>query len=209
MNLALPNGRNGQVLALALTAAVAAAIWFGAISPLRDWYAQRDEHVAARRALAVRMARLAATLPELRATAGAAEAPAAAVELLEGDTDAIAAANLQQRVQALASAAGAAISSAEVLPVEHDGSATAPQDDRPIRLRLSLEAGWPVLMQLLVAIETGPPLMLIDDLRLEGSRAVLRASVPPMQASLTVTGFRHVGSAAPAATGPQAAPGSP
>jgi hypothetical protein len=165
--------------------------------PLVDWYALRQDSLVGRRELAVRMARLAASLPELQAAARAADMPAAAVALLEGETDAIAAANLQQRVQALAATAGAVISSAEVLPVERDVAANAAQEDRAIRLRVSLEANWPVLMQVFDMIETGPPLMLIDDVRMEGARALLRAAMPPMQASLTVTGFRHPAPANP------------
>jgi type II secretory pathway component PulM len=185
----LPTGRKGQALALALTVLVLMLIFWGAVLPLSDWYAAQAETLSQQEALATRMARIAATLPALRAQEAAAPAAAAPVALLQGETDAIAAANLQERLQALAAAAGTSLSSVEMLPVDRPSNEPA-ESDRAIRLRLMLNAPWATLIKFLDVIEAGPPLMLIDDLRLEGVRLVLRDS-PPLQASLTVTGFRH------------------
>lgn len=189
MKQTLPTGRKGQALALALTVLVLMLIFWGAVLPLSDWYAAQAETLSQQEALATRMARIAATLPALRAQEAAAPAAAAPVALLQGETDAIAAANLQERLQALAAAAGTSLSSVEMLPVDRPSNEPA-ESDRAIRLRLMLNAPWATLIKFLDVIEAGPPLMLIDDLRLEGVRLVLRDS-PPLQASLTVTGFRH------------------
>jgi len=189
VKLSLPTGRNGQVLALALTTLVLVLILWGAVLPVHDWYLAQAEKLAQQQALATRMARIAATLPALRAQERAAPEEAAPVVLLQGETDSIAAANLQERLQALAAAAGTSLSSVEMLPVDHPTNEPA-ETDRAIRLRVMLNAAWPNLMKFLDVIEAGPPLMLIDDVRLEGVRLVLRDS-PPLQASLTVTGFRH------------------
>jgi type II secretory pathway component PulM len=185
----LPTGRKGQALALALTVLVLMLIFWGAVLPMSDWYAAQAETLSQQEALATRMARIAATLPALRAQEAAAPAAAAPVALLQGETDAIAAANLQERLQALAAAAGTSLSSVEMLPVDRPSNEPA-ESDRAIRLRLMLNAPWATLIKFLDVIEAGPPLMLIDDLRLEGVRLVLRDS-PPLQASLTITGFRH------------------
>ncbi len=189
MKLSLPAGRKGQALALALTALALVLILWGAVLPVHDWYSAQAEKLAQQQALATRMARIAATLPALRAQETAAPEEAAPVVLLQGETDSIAAANLQERLQALAAAAGTSLSSVEMLPVDHPTNEPA-ETDRAIRLRVMLNAPWPSLMKFLDVIEAGPPLMLIDDVRLEGMRLVLRDS-PPLQASLTVTGFRH------------------
>ncbi len=189
MKQTLPTGRKGQALALALTVLVLMLIFWGAVLPMSDWYAAQAETLSQQEALATRMARIAATLPALRAQEAAAPAAAAPVALLQGETDAIAAANLQERLQALAAAAGTSLSSVEMLPVDRPSNEPA-ESDRAIRLRLMLNAPWATLIKFLDVIEAGPPLMLIDDLRLEGVRLVLRDS-PPLQASLTITGFRH------------------
>src|ERR1700730_14102490 len=43
MNAALPTGRRGQVLALALTLLVGALLWIAIVNPLTGLYAQRAE----------------------------------------------------------------------------------------------------------------------------------------------------------------------
>lgn len=201
MTIHLPTGRPGRSLALGLTIAGLVLIWWGAVRPLAGWYDAQNDTLAQRQALAIHMARLAGSLPTLRQQQALAPAEAAPVALLEGETDAIAAANLQERLQALAASAGTSIATAEMLPVERQAGEVA-ESDRAIRLRLTMNAPWPSLMRLLNMIEDGPPLMLVDDLRLEcghleggrleGGRFLLaRGAAASLQASLTVTGFRH------------------
>jgi general secretion pathway protein M len=203
--MTLPNGRNGQLLALGLTALVLALVWLGAVRPLTEWYSEQADALALQQAVALRLTRLAATLPALReeaaATLTATPAAASLVELLEGETDGIAAANLQARLQDLAATTGTSFTSVEMLPVEGPGQPLPGKPvntDRAVRLRVMLDAPWPKLMALLDRIKVGPPLMLIDDLRLESSRHLLGTADSPLQAGLTVTGFRQPGAAAAA-----------
>ena len=118
MDLALPGGRPGKLLAVALVLLVLALIWVVVAGPLMRLYADRAEALEQQRNIAHRMELLAATLPELQARAeaeaGSGPAPNA---LISGNTDAIAGATLQQRVQDMASRVGANLTSTETLPV--------------------------------------------------------------------------------------------
>ena len=180
---ALPDGRRGQLLAMALSLAIVASVWAGVVAPLVAWHSDQTELLEQRRALAGRMAALAETLPALQQQAAARNvtgpAPSA---VLEGDTDAVAGAALQQLVQQMATGAGISLSSVEVLPAEAVGGY------RRIGLHLALAAPWPALVQLLQAIEQASPPMLIDDLRLHGPPP--QSAVLPMDASFTVLAFR-------------------
>jgi len=212
MKIALPQGRpqgypkrqKGQLLALLLTAAVVALVWWGAVQPLRDWYTSQAETLAQQQLLAFRMARIASALPSLRAQKAAAPAESTAPHaslpnlLLEGDTDEIAAANLQERLQALALSAGTSLNSVENLPAERQAG-EPPSTERAIRLRITLVTQAAHFRSLLDAIEEGPPLMLVDDVRLSAPRLPMQAMLP-LEASLTVTGFRHPAAAAATAT---------
>ncbi len=208
MKVALPEGRSGRFLALLLTAVAVVLIWWGAVQPLRDWYTSQAETLAQEQLLAFRMARIASTLPSLRAQKEAAPAEATAPHanlpnlLLQGDTDEIAAANLQELLQALAVSAGTSLNSVENLPAERQTGETA-SSDRPIRLRVTLVTQAANFRSLLDAIEEGPPLMLVDDVRLSAPRLPMQATLP-LEASLTVTGFRHPVAAAATAVSPAA-----
>ena len=181
----LPTGRRGQALALALLLLVVAAAWVAVASPLLDWHADRAETLQQRTTLARRMAQVAAGLPELqrRAAAAAAAGPVAAA-LLEGSTDAVAGATLQQLIQDMAGRAGATLSSTEALPAE------AVAAYRRIGVRVALSAPWAVLVQLLQAVEQSSPQMLVDDLQIHGIRQFGATSEPPLEASFVVLGFR-------------------
>ncbi len=181
----LPTGRRGQALALALLLLVLAAAWLAVASPLLDWHTDRAEALQQRGLLARRMAQVAAGLPELqRQAAAAAAAGPVAATLLDGSTDAVAGANLQQLVQDMAGRAGATLSSTETLPAE------AVADYRRIGVRVALSAPWAVLVQLLRAIEQASPQMLVDDLQIHGVRQFGVTGEPPLDASFTVLGFR-------------------
>jgi general secretion pathway protein M len=193
MENALPEGRRGRLLALALTLSVLAALWLGCARPLIDWYGAQSEVLGQRRALLQHMTQVAATLPTLQRQSSGERPPPAS--LLEGASDAIAGAALQDIVQAMGAAAGASFSSIETLPAEQRGAY------RRIGLRLSLAAPWPVLIELLRAAETGAPrapgvkgaavpAMLIDDLQLRAPPLQLRAAGAPVTASFTILAFR-------------------
>jgi general secretion pathway protein M len=184
----LPDGVRGRVLAMALTLTAVAAIWAGCLQPLIDWHASRTETLEQRRLLLQRMIALAATLPELQRQSSSDHAPAAA--LLEGQSDAIAGAALQGEVQQMAAQAGAELNSMEMLPGEQR------QSYRRIGLRVTTTAPWPVLIELLRAIEQGSPRMLVDDLQLRAPPIELRSNSQPISAAFTTFAFRSGSSGA-------------
>ena len=141
---ALPEGRRGQALAVGLLLLCLGLVWIVVAAPLIALHGERAEVIAGRRALAARMAQLAATLPDLRAQAASVQAvgPAQAA-LLGGATDAVAGATLQQLVLDLAVQAGATPSSTETLAAEQVGAY------RRVGVRIALTAPWPVLVRLL------------------------------------------------------------
>ncbi len=184
-SLPLPTGRPGQALAVALLLAVAALAWSSAAAPLTDLYASRAESLAQRTTLARRMAQATADLPALQQASSrfvAAGPPPAA--LLSGAGDAVAGATLQQLVQDMAARTGATLSSSETMPAEQAGAY------RRIAVRVALSAPWPVLASLLRSIAEASPGMLVDDMQLHGTRQIEGTGELPMDASLTVLGFR-------------------
>ena len=198
----LPVGRAGQALAVALTAIAVLLVWEAVASPLIDWYGARADAVIRQREIAARMQALVREMPLLQREAARSRAAGPPVSaLLGGNSDAIAAASLQGRVQDLASSVGTALSSTEALPARQQGAY------RRVALRVSFNADLPVLVHLLQAIEASKPRMLVDDIQLHTSPIIIaqgHGTSPPLDVSLTVVGFR-AGHAADADTGGQAA----
>ena len=195
---ALPEGRRGQALAVGLLLLCLGLVWIVVAAPLIALHGERAESLAGRRALAARMAQLAATLPDLRAQAATVQAVGPAQSaLLEGATDAVAGATLQQLVLDLAVQAGATPSSTETLAAEQVGAY------RRVGVRIALTAPWPVLVRLLQAAAEATPGLLVNDLQIRGSRLLVRPADVPLDALMTVSAFRAGG--VPAA-GAQAAP---
>jgi len=181
---ALPTGPRGRLLALAITLLALALLWFGAVSPLLDWYAGREEALRDRAAYAARLEALATTLPALqRQAAQAATAGKTEVLVLAGADDAIAGAALQGQVESMAHDAGATLASVETLPVEQVGRY------RRIGVGISVNAPWAVLVRLIRAVEQATPPMFVDNLQIESDTNGQMAD-PPLQASLSVLAFR-------------------
>jgi general secretion pathway protein M len=178
-------GRRGQALALAVTLLVGAIIWVGLLQPLLSWHAERAETLAERRALADLKEGLAVTLPSLRRQAEAwAGGQASAGVTLSGASDAVAGAMLQERVQIMATAAGATPTSVETLAAEQTGTW------RRIGLRVALTTTWPVLVMLLQALDQATPRMLVDDLHVHSTLLVANPVALPLQTSFTIYAFR-------------------
>jgi general secretion pathway protein M len=187
------SGQRGQALAVAFTVVTVALLWFGVVDPARAWFSDREALLERRQELLAHMRDLAATLPALQAASSSkrdAGAKAATI-LLAGDSDAVAAADLQERVQKMAADAGASLTAVETLP-----PAPAATAWHKIALRISLNASWPVLMELLRSVEQSPMRILIDDIHFRSPVALAHPTAVPIQASLVLYGFR------PASAGP-------
>lgn len=185
ITLDLPDGPRGRATALGLGLVALLLLWFGLASPLLDWHAARAEALGRQQLLLTRMEALAESLPEWRRTAEqtAARGPARAT-LLEGTTDALAAASLQGQMQQLANRAGVSVRSLEILPAEARGAY------RRIAIRVSADGQWPALLALLRAIQEATPRMLVDGLALRGPDMRVRTETPPLSAGFVVIGFR-------------------
>ena len=182
----LPTGRRGQILAIALTFVCLAVLWVAVASPLISLYQARALTLDDRRAVTIRMARIAESVPGLlrQAAAQRAAAPAGRDLALEAPSDAVAGARLQQRMQDLAAAAGITLGSIETLPAQQQGGY------RRISLRVTCSASLPVLAGLLQKLEVSSPKMLIDDLALDASPDLNRPDGIAIAANFTVIAFR-------------------
>jgi hypothetical protein len=182
---ALPTGRLGQILALGVTLLALALVWLTVAMPLLQWHGDRAEALVQRAALLQRMEYLVAMRPGLQQQAAAAAASGAGeATLLEGDSDSTASAAMQETLQALFLQTGIQLNSVETLPGD------AVDTYRRIRLRVTFNASWPVLMALLKDIEFATPALLIDELQVEP--ALHRISTAPGTFDITcsIFGFR-------------------
>jgi len=105
---------------------------------------------------------------------------------LEGASDAIASANLQNRIAELAASVGVTTGSTESLPVEVRGGY------RRIGLRYTLSGPYENLVKLLAKLEAATPPLVIENLHIHG---VLRrpgtSAAGALDAGLDVFGFRN------------------
>jgi hypothetical protein len=185
MKRSLPTGRMGRLLALGLTSLIPAVLGLGVVVPLLEWHDERAEALAQRAALARRMETLATALPDLQQQATAVAASGAGESaLLEGDSDSMASASLQERLQTMFMQAGVQLNSVETLPGE-EASAY-----RRIRLRVSFNASWSVLMALLKEIHVATPALLVDELQVQPALHRISTAPGTFDVSCVIFAFR-------------------
>jgi hypothetical protein len=185
MKLTLPTGRTGQLLALGLPALAIGAFWLGVALPLIEWHDDRDAALARRFALADRMETLVSALPGLREQAAtAATGGTSEPALLAGDSDAMASASLQERLQAMFLQAGVQLNSTETVPGEEAGAF------RRIRLRISFNASWPVLVGLLKDMHVATPALMIDEVQVQPALHRISTAPGTYDVSCSVFAFR-------------------
>ena len=165
-----------------------AAVYFLVVTPLMDLYAERHSVLENRRMLLPRLQVAAEELPGLRAKVSELRAAAGARKLtLDGASDAVAAANLQSRIEELAASVGAMISSTESLPAEMRGGY------RRIGLRYVLNGPYETLVKLLARLEAATPPLVVDNLHIHGvlrPRRAGAAAIAGLDAGLDVYGYR-------------------
>lgn len=167
----LPPGAR-RALAWGLLAATVLAVGAAVATPFALLHAYRSDLAETEG----RIVRLAARAPErerLLAEEEALAGESADRLLLRGSTPAVAAAQLQGDVTALASAMGASVASVQILEPE----SAPPYVD--VGLRLTMTADVSTLRDFLYALETREPLMLVRGLSLARGEGGLGAAPPP------------------------------
>jgi general secretion pathway protein M len=107
--------------------------------------------------------------------------------LLEGDKTGVAGANLQSLITSLVSANGGSASSIQILPPKEDGNLMQ------ISVSVSINVGTDGLRDIIHTLETGTPLIFIDDVTVRAIHDDFRPPEPhyigPLDVTLQVSGF--------------------
>jgi len=166
------------LLAAGILAAAIGSAYLLIVVSLQDLYRERRATLEDRGELASRLAAAAQQLPglrlrltELRATASTSKVT------LDGANDAIASANLQSRVVALATSLGVTVSSTEALAAEPRGGF------RRIGLRIAVNGEYENLVRFFGAIEASVPPLVLDNLHMH---TTMRPTAMPGSAKLDV-----------------------
>ena len=160
-------------------------LWLGVVMPVIDWHGERADALVQKAALVQRMEALVATRAAVQEQAKAVAAGGAGeTALLEGDSESVASATLQELLQAMFMRAGVQLNSVETLPGDETGAY------RRIRLRVSFNASWPVLMSLLKEFELARPALLIDELSVQPALHRISTAPGTFDVTCAIFGFR-------------------
>jgi hypothetical protein len=179
----LPEGRAGAALALGIGGVLLCLFYYMAVAPLLALYADGQQTLDDRGALAARLERTVHDLPRLRALAAQWQQKAPANDLLlPAGSDAVVAASLQSTVKDLVAQGGASLTSTEILPAQD-------QDQfRRVGIHVSLSANQRSLTAVLRGIETARPLLFVGNLDIRDAGAS-SADDPGLAVAFDVFGF--------------------
>jgi len=174
------------LLAVTTLVAVIGLAYLVIAIPLQDLYLEGQAALEDRGMMASRLTAAAKELPALRAQLTAMRAAAATSKVtLEGANDAIASADLQSHVEALATSLGVTLGSTEALTAVDRGAF------RRIGLRFAVQSDYQNLVKLLGAIDTSVPPLILDNLHIRSvTRPGLMAGGIKLNAGFEVYGIR-------------------
>lgn len=182
----MPRGVPGRALALSLLLLLLALIYWVMVVPLTGLYRSGETALADRQMLVPKLEHLAAEVPNLRARLAALQnAGAGNGVTLDGASDALASANLQSRLEQLATANGVTIASTEAIAAEDRGPY------RRIGLRVAVNGSYEAIVKLLAAIEEAKPPLILATLQIHGlfRAAAIRTSYS-LESQFEVFGLR-------------------
>lgn len=150
-----------RALAVAILFALVGGIWLGLGQPVVDRFVAYRARVAEAEDRLPRLRRLAASAPVLeQQLARMRRDPSARTRELSGASDALAAADLQNRVSRIASNQGAVLRSTQILPP------TESEGFRRIAIRVAMETNTPSLQKIFYQLETSSTLLFLDSVEI-------------------------------------------
>jgi hypothetical protein len=181
-----------RALALALLVAVVAAAYYAIAQPLIDTYATDRAAIVERRDVLLRYQRAAQELPARQQELAALnQAQAKADGFLEGASDTLIAAQIQNRVKALANAAKTELKSSQALPAETAGKL------KRIAVRSQISTTTAGLLAIVHDLEAQSPSLFLDNVTLQARPVTLRdrrdaGSGEAIDVQFDVYGYSHV-----------------
>ena len=186
-----PGSLLSRALALALLGAVLLGAYVLVIAPVVGLYRETDAAIETAEILLQRHRTLAAQRSDLSARLDAETEQAAAIAgYLEGPSDPLALAQLQDLVKGVVEAAGGELRSTQILPAQ---AVAASPGTRRATLRVQMVVAIDGLAEILYDLESGQPYVLIDELAVRSQR-IRRLSGGPggpplLGVSLQLSGF--------------------
>jgi hypothetical protein len=182
----LPEGKSGKAAALSVLALVVATAYFAVLAPVLSLYVSNAQTLEQRREILRRDRNAVSDLPRLRALAKERAGEARDNELLlNGASDATAAAELQAALKDMIEENGAKISSAATLTPEAAG------EFRRVGIRVASSGDLQVLTSVLLGIEAARPIFRLGNLDLHvAGIADESGENPSLDFALDVFGYR-------------------
>ena len=151
----------GRLLALAILVAVVAGAYEFVFAPLSGRFTEYRESIAQSRELYVKYQRIAAGQPQLETQLDALKRRERAEGgYLEGASETLAAAGLQNRLKGLFARSGGALKSLQILPAKPEEAFLR------ITVRAQLSADTNALRQILHALEADTPFLFVENVDL-------------------------------------------
>ena len=180
MNSALPPWA-GRLAAVALLVALLGAAYLYAVAPLLATYRDTDQEIARTNDLLERYERIAARRGAYQAQVDELSSRQTGIGVyLSGTTDALAAAELQDRVKDMVEARGGKLRSIQILPVKAAGAFTR------VSVRVQLSASLGAFHQILYGLEAAKPFVFVDNLDVRNRRAVRRSALKDLDPTLMI-----------------------
>jgi general secretion pathway protein M len=171
-----------RVLAIGILILVIALPYWLMVRPILDEFARIDSEIAEQQERLGRLTSIAERLATLESQRDAlARGGNRAEGYLTGGSEAIVAADLQNRLKTLIANAGGKLASTQVLP------ATEEAGFRQVSVRVRLNTSINGLSTLLYELETGEPLLFIDNLDVSTRQDRPRAGETEGEADLSIT----------------------
>jgi general secretion pathway protein M len=186
-----PGSLLSRVLALTLLCAVLGGAYVLVLAPIVELFRMTDDAIETAETLLQRHRALAAQLSELSARLDEKREQAAAIAgYLEGPSDALAAAQLQDRVKVVVESAGGELRSTQILPAQ---AIDASPGTRRATLRVQVVVSIDGLAEILYHLESDQPYVLIDQLAVHSQRARRGGrqpdAAPLLDVGLQLSGF--------------------
>ena len=183
-----------RALAFALLLALIGGIYYGVVAPLLDNYAATQASIEQLQDTLQRYQRAARELQPRQAELAALKQRQSAQDgFLQGSNDTLVAAQIQNRIKALADATRGELRSTQVLPAQDEGKL------RRITVRGQLSTTLPAALRIFYGLESAAPFLFLDNVDLRARPTQLRdRNATPTDSDVVdlqfdVYGYTHAG----------------